>query len=292
MPDEPRPRGLLQGLGCSGTMLGEMPVLKLRAPVCIHVVAMQAPADHVAGSVAGAPALAVGSYRLPLLELANELGVRAASSRIRYAALKLGGVLGTGAKLNGALAVVVALHREAANAFAVFAALPIVPLGIAKVPVHQLPPSVFFRQKDRCCRAVGFADDPDSCAGSQRVGRQQPEAVRQRKFVFSAVIFGQIAPITSGVPCEECTRLFTSLLQRREGTRRGDELAEFKFCRWHLTARLLGTVTDVVISHHSMPAANRSLHGRLADGTLVGESADSRTNRQTDARLIECFFAT
>ena len=110
MPNEPRPRSLLQRFGRSGTMLSEMSVFNFRAVVCVRVVAIQAPADDLAGLVGNAPAFTVGP-RLPLLPQALGFGFRLGGARLRHAALKVGGVLGTGAKLDGALAVVVALHR-------------------------------------------------------------------------------------------------------------------------------------------------------------------------------------
>ena len=45
-------------------------------------------------------------------------------------------MLGAGAKFDGTIAVVVAIHREAADAVAISAALPIVPDDFTEVLVH------------------------------------------------------------------------------------------------------------------------------------------------------------
>ncbi len=122
-------------------MAGEVTGFDLGAVVRIHVVALDAPADYFAGFGFGASAFAMWQRRLPLVTQAVGAFLLLRTHRFRDPALLLGLVLRARAKLDGALAVVVALHGQAADAFAVFAALPIVPLGVAIMSVHQSAPT-------------------------------------------------------------------------------------------------------------------------------------------------------
>src|ERR1700693_336352 len=79
----------------------------------------------------------MGQRRLPLVRLLHERSVRLGRHRFRHASVLFGCVLGTRAKFDRAIAVVVSFHRQTADTVAVFAALPIVPGEIAEMTVIQ-----------------------------------------------------------------------------------------------------------------------------------------------------------
>ena len=77
----------------------------------------------------------MGQRRLPLVRLLHERTVRFGRHRFRHPSFLFGCVLGTRAKFDRAIAVVVSFHRQTADTVAVFAALPIVPGEIAIMAV-------------------------------------------------------------------------------------------------------------------------------------------------------------
>jgi hypothetical protein len=103
----------------------------------INVIAPQTEADDSAFGF-GAAAFATGPFAPPLDE--RRVGLR--RHRFRYTPLLLGLVLFANAKLDGAFAVVVSLHGKTADAFAVLAALPVVPGLIAVVTVAHCSPNL------------------------------------------------------------------------------------------------------------------------------------------------------
>lgn len=113
-----------------------MPGFDLGAVAHVHMVAMEAPPDDAAEFGCDTSAFAMG----PLVPSLDERSVGLGRHSLRYAPLLLGCVLGASAKLDGAVAVVVSLHGETADAFAVLAALPVMPSEVAVVAVAHLSP--------------------------------------------------------------------------------------------------------------------------------------------------------
>jgi hypothetical protein len=114
-------------------------IFDLPAITDIHMVAMKAPANDLARFGLGASAFAMGQRRLPLVRLLDERSVTLGRHRFCDASFLFGCVLGTRAKFDRAVAVVVSFHRQTADTVAVFDALPIVPGEIAEMSVaHSL----------------------------------------------------------------------------------------------------------------------------------------------------------
>ena len=78
--------------------------------------------------------------------------------------------------------------------------------GIAAGTLDWRGCSILLRQEDSGGRAVGFGDDPDFRAVLETVGRQEPAIVFQGSFVFTAVLFVQLAPVASLVAADEFLR--------------------------------------------------------------------------------------
>ena len=116
-------------------MIGEVPGLDFRAVVCVDMIAPQAETNASAGGEVGAPALAMGSRSLALWGQNAEVNLLCVGGDFRRQPI-LTSMFGTRTKLDGAIAVVMSLHRQTANALAVLAALPIVPDDFTEVPVH------------------------------------------------------------------------------------------------------------------------------------------------------------
>ena len=117
-------------------MAGEVEVFNFRVVLCVRVVAPQAEAHDLHCLGFSATALAVGAFVPPLGGL--RLGL--ARPRLSYGQLLLGCMLGAGAKLDRALAVVVTLHGKTTKAFTVFAASPVMPGEIAIMTVAHVSP--------------------------------------------------------------------------------------------------------------------------------------------------------
>jgi hypothetical protein len=92
----------------------------------IHMIAMQTPADNSVEVDLGAPALAVG--RCCVLLLGKEIYF---GHHLRHA------VLGARPKLHRAIAVVIVVHGQTADAEAVSAAFVLVPLYLAPMPIEK-----------------------------------------------------------------------------------------------------------------------------------------------------------
>jgi len=118
-----------------------VPGFDLRAVVHVHVVAVKAPPDDVAQFGFGASAGAVE----PLLPLLYERRVGIGRHSLRNTPFLLGSVLGAGAKLDTAFAVVISLHGDTADALAVSGALPVVPGEIAVVTMAHCSPNLLLR---------------------------------------------------------------------------------------------------------------------------------------------------
>jgi len=101
------------------------------------MVAMKAPADGVAQFGFGASAFATG----PLVPPLDKRRVGLGRHSFRYASCLLGCMRWAGAQFDGALAVVASLHWETADAFTVFAALPVVPDLSAVVTMAHVSPN-------------------------------------------------------------------------------------------------------------------------------------------------------
>ena len=123
------------------------PFVDLWAVVRIHVVAMKAPANDLARFGLGASAFAMGQRRVPLVTLLGERSVRLGRHRFRDSSFLFGCVLGTRAKFDRAIAVVLSFHRQTADTVALFAALPIVPGEIAEMSVAHSLRSPLMRQR-------------------------------------------------------------------------------------------------------------------------------------------------
>ena len=83
--------------------------------------------------------------------------------------------------------------------------------------------SVFFRQKDRRCRAICLADYPDAITGSGSIGAEDSAAFLYRLIVQPFVFLADLAPVASDVTGEELARMLSSSRQRRECARRGQK---------------------------------------------------------------------
>ena len=82
---QPLPRRFLELFGSAGAIVGEMPILDLRAVIYIHMVAMKAPPDDVAQFGFGATTFATK----PLVPALDERGVGLARHGSRKAPLLL-----------------------------------------------------------------------------------------------------------------------------------------------------------------------------------------------------------
>jgi hypothetical protein len=67
--------------------------------------------------------------------------------------------------------------------------------------------SVLFREQKGGRRSVGFGDDPNFIAGAGGVGRENPEAVADRKFILALVFLVELTPVAAYMPVEELSRL-------------------------------------------------------------------------------------
>jgi hypothetical protein len=128
-----------------------MAILDFWAVLNIAVATPQAPADNCAGIGVGASALAVSLRALALWGQDAEVDLYCAGLDFSHLLIRCVFVLGTGAKLDGALAVIALLHRETAEAVAVFAAIEVVPGDVTMMPMAHL---VFF--SFRCTRRDVF----------------------------------------------------------------------------------------------------------------------------------------
>jgi hypothetical protein len=163
---------LFQFLGRSGTVEGEVLVFNLGVVLNIAVVTPQAPADNCAGIGVGAPALAMETRLLALFAQAGEVDLYCGGLDCRHLSLRFVFVFGAGAKFNRAIAVIIALHRETADAVATVAALPIVARNIAIMAMAHL--GVLFlsvHSKKRVYAAAGAS----RCAASDNLPGVAPE---------------------------------------------------------------------------------------------------------------------
>jgi hypothetical protein len=103
----------------------------------ISVIAPETEADDSCFGF-GATALATGAF-MPFLD---ERRVGLGSYRFSNTPFLLGCVLCASAKFDGTLAVVVSLHGETADAFAIFGALPVMPGEIAVVSMVHCSPNL------------------------------------------------------------------------------------------------------------------------------------------------------
>ncbi len=111
-------------------MKREVLVLDHWAPLCVPVVAPKAKAHRSAGGEIGAPTLALRPRLLANWRQHAHVNLYCTGHNFCGRAV-LFGMFSTRTKLNRAIAMVVALHREAADAFAVFCAVVFVPGDIA-----------------------------------------------------------------------------------------------------------------------------------------------------------------
>ena len=121
--------------------MGEVSIFDFRVVLNIAVATPQAPADNCAGIGAGAPALAISLRVLALWGQDTEVNLYCGGLDFSHMLIRCVFVLGTGAKLNRAIAVIALLHRETAEAVAVFAAIEVVPGDVTMMPMAHL---VFF----------------------------------------------------------------------------------------------------------------------------------------------------
>ena len=63
--------------------------------------------------------------------------------------------------------------------------------------------SVFLRQQNGGCRAVGFGDEPDFGAVRKAIGGENPEPFLEGQFVLLAVVFVDLAPIAGNMAADE-----------------------------------------------------------------------------------------
>jgi hypothetical protein len=99
------------------------------------MVTPNTPADDPADVGVGAPALAMGHRSLRFIISHVRCGVPV-EHRLENAGFVLGIVLGAWTEFRRTIAMVVPLHGQTTDAFAVVAALPIVSCDFAKVFVH------------------------------------------------------------------------------------------------------------------------------------------------------------
>jgi hypothetical protein len=132
-------------------MVGEVAIFVFRAVLNIAVATPQAPADDCAGIGVGATALAMEAWLLSALAQAGEVDLYCGGLDCRHLLLRFVFVFGTRTKLNRAIAVVVALHRETADAFAVSAAFEVVPGDVTMMAMaHQGFLFSRFARRDLC----------------------------------------------------------------------------------------------------------------------------------------------
>jgi hypothetical protein len=116
-------------------MTCEVLILNHRAPFRVHVVAPKAPTDDLAcvDVFTTAMAMGYGPVRFIKHRLMQSAIVR---HGFEYSGFVLGIVLGAWTEFHRTIAMVVPLHGQTTDAFAVVTALPIVPCDFAKVFVH------------------------------------------------------------------------------------------------------------------------------------------------------------
>jgi hypothetical protein len=119
-------------------MVGEVPIFGSGSVLNIAVATPQAPADNCAGIGVGTTALAISLRALALWGQDTEVDLYCGGVDFSHLLIRCVFVLGTGAKLDGALAVIALLHRETAEAVAVFAAFEVVPGDVTMMPMAHL----------------------------------------------------------------------------------------------------------------------------------------------------------
>lgn len=127
----------LEFVGRTGAIIGEVAGFDLGAVAHINVVTVEAPAGHIAQFDLGASAFAMRACRQPLAPLLDGLGIGLGRHRFRYRSCLLPCVLGAGAQLNPASAVVAVLHGHIVVEAHAFPRLPCSALR-CKVSLQQL----------------------------------------------------------------------------------------------------------------------------------------------------------
>jgi hypothetical protein len=110
-------------------------IFNLRCVVGIDVIAMEAPADNLARIKVGTSAFAMGSRRVQVsrkLDLDRPFGRWLVRRRLPLLVF----VLRALTEFHGAVAMVIAVHGQPADAFAVFPAFEAVPRHVAGVKVR------------------------------------------------------------------------------------------------------------------------------------------------------------
>ena len=141
-------------------MMGEMEGFDSGAVVGINVVAPKAKAYGSAGGEVGAAALAVGRRLLALFGQDAEVDLYCTGLDFRRQAILLS-MFDTRTKLNRAIAMVVALHGQPADATAGFvAAFVFMPCHVTPVLVHQFSSELVAWRfpVTACCDAVDFSN--------------------------------------------------------------------------------------------------------------------------------------
>jgi hypothetical protein len=115
---------------------GEMAILDFWPVLDVHVVAPDTKSDNIAPVGVGATALAISLRALALSGQDTEVDLYCGGLDFSHLLIRRVFMLWTRSKLNRAIAVIALLHRETAEAVAVFAAFELVPGDVTMMRVH------------------------------------------------------------------------------------------------------------------------------------------------------------
>ena len=138
-------------------MVGEVFILNLGRVVHIYVITMEAPADDFAEVDLRAPAFAIGSRMPPASGRQLDLDC---TLLLGHLLLLMALVVWAGTKFDRAIAVVISIHRQATDAFALLPALVAVTAHIAKMLMRGFVAQIF--------DSVGFRNEPPTYASAIR----------------------------------------------------------------------------------------------------------------------------
>src|SRR6266566_1705520 len=159
-------------------------------------------------------------------------------------------------------------------------------ISIRLLFLECFPGLILFGQQERGYGAVRFRDNPQLVASVCAIGAQEPESVLKAKFVFLAVLVGQIAPLAVDMAREELARLLSCLLKRGQSARCRDDLAEFE-CRlfaellhwkdsfrWFRFCFLRGTAESGALKANALPGGARRLAVRAVKAARFSRSSE------------------
>jgi hypothetical protein len=87
---------------------------------------------------------------------------------------------------------------------------------------------VFLGKKEGCSRSVGLGDYPNLDIVSGPIGAENSEAIVNRKFIFSFILFTELAPISRLMSGEKLKGILIRLLQLPQRVWRRDNAPQGK----------------------------------------------------------------